>query len=64
MKYIVNRVFNSFLFGQELVAEVVKESWVNDGLVLAVEDKESFIAKVDETIEALDPEKKPKSKKG
>lgn len=61
MKYMVNRYFNNFIPGQ--ILEEVKTEWISSGLVLVVEEKETFMEKVDESIEALDPEK-PKRKRG
>ncbi len=61
MKYMVNRYFNNFIPGQ--VLEEVKTEWISSGLVLVVEEKETFMEKVDDSIEALDPEK-PKRKRG
>lgn len=61
MKYMVNRYFNNFIPGQ--ILEEVKAEWISSGLVLVVEEKETFMEKVDDFIEALDPEK-PKRKRG
>jgi hypothetical protein len=61
MKYMVNRYFNNFIPGQ--ILEEVKAEWVSSGLVLVVEEKETFMEKVDDSVEALDPEK-PKRKRG
>lgn len=61
MKYMVNRYFNNFIPGQ--ILEEVKTEWISSGLVLVVEEKETFMEKVDDSIEALDPEK-PKRKRG
>lgn len=61
MKYMVNRYFNSFIPGQ--VLEEVNPEWISSGLVLLVEEKETFMENVNESIEILDPEK-PKRKRG
>lgn len=56
MEYVVNRYFNNLVPGQILKEEEVKEGWVTSGLVQIVEPMESFVEKVDEFVESLDPE--------
>lgn len=56
MEYTVIRYFNGFVPGQILTQEQIKDGWFTSGLVQIVEPMESFVEKVDEFVEALDPE--------
>lgn len=61
MKYISTRFFNSFVPNSEV--KNPHPSWIESGLVIAVENPNEFSEKLDEFVEALDPEKKVQKKK-
>lgn len=61
MKYIANKFFNSFVAGEEV--QNPHNSWIDSGLVSAVESPSDFGEKVNEFVESLDPEKKTQKKK-
>lgn len=61
MKYIAVKFFNNYVAGQEV--ENPHNSWIESGLVSAVESPAEFSEKLNELVEALDPEKKVQKKK-
>lgn len=61
MKYIAVKFFNNYVAGQEV--EKPHPSWIDSGLVSAVESPSEFSEKLNEFVESLDPEKKAQKKK-
>lgn len=61
MKYIAVKFFNNYVAGQEV--EKPHPSWIDSGLVSAVESPSEFGEKLNEFVESLDPEKKAQKKK-
>lgn len=61
MKYVAMKFFNSFVIGEEV--QNPHNSWIDSGLVSAVESPSDFGEKVNEFVESLDPEKKTQKKK-
>jgi len=61
MKYVAMKFFNNFVIGDEV--QNPHNSWIDSGLVSAVESPSDFGEKVNEFVESLDPEKKTQKKK-
>lgn len=55
------KFFNNFVIGDEVQSP--HNSWIDSGLVSAVESPSDFGEKVNEFVESLDPEKKTQKKK-